>query len=158
MKPKRSTFAVDVQRRYLDAYRVAGTINWFGQATKVVGVVLAIAIFAAFDESKLGVMIALIVVAVCFSIGVMVSAQGQLLRSTLDTAVNSSPFLSDSQKAFTMSLPSTFAETEVEVSIQPDATHPETSDDVASSSFCYHCGYEDVPVGSNTCTSCGKRL
>jgi hypothetical protein len=37
-------------------------------------------------------------------LGIMVSAQGQTLKAALDCAVNSSPFLSDDQRAQIMSL------------------------------------------------------
>jgi hypothetical protein len=37
-------------------------------------------------------------------LGVVVAAQGQILKAVLDTAVNSSPFLSNDEKAKIMSL------------------------------------------------------
>jgi len=36
-------------------------------------------------------------------LGVLVSAQGRMLKATLDTAVNSSPFLSNAERAEVMS-------------------------------------------------------
>ena len=42
--------------------------------------------------------------ALFFVLGVLVSAQGQILRATLDSAVNSSPFLTNDQRASIMKL------------------------------------------------------
>ena len=36
--------------------------------------------------------------------GALISSQGQLLKATLDSAVNTSPFLDDSERARMMSL------------------------------------------------------
>jgi len=51
-----------------------------------------------------GVFIGIVVGGLGFIFGVMVSAQGQLLKAILDTAVNSSPLLDDDQRARMMSL------------------------------------------------------
>ena len=52
----------------------------------------------------LGLMAALVAGMFFYVAGVMVSAQGQLLQATLDTAVNSSPLLDDEQKAQILAL------------------------------------------------------
>ncbi len=39
-------------------------------------------------------------------LGIVVAAQGQILKASLDTAVNSSPFLPDAVRANIMTLPS----------------------------------------------------
>jgi hypothetical protein len=39
-----------------------------------------------------------------FVLGILVSAQGQILRATLDTAVNTSPFLTNEDKACVIDL------------------------------------------------------
>ncbi len=39
-----------------------------------------------------------------YILGIIISAQGQILKATLDTAVNTSPFLADDEKANAMSL------------------------------------------------------
>jgi hypothetical protein len=39
-----------------------------------------------------------------FMVGVMISAQGQLMKAALDGAVNTSPFMNDDDKARVMSL------------------------------------------------------
>lgn len=47
---------------------------------------------------------ALLFGALLYCVGVLVAAQGQILLATLDTAVNSSPFLTNEDKAKAMSL------------------------------------------------------
>jgi len=51
--------------------------------------------------------------------GILVSAQAQLLKATLDTAVNTSPFLSNEQRAVVMSLPAAGAATESLMPLAP---------------------------------------
>jgi hypothetical protein len=41
---------------------------------------------------------------IIYVIGVLVSAQGQILKATLDTAVHTSPFLDDDQRLIAMRL------------------------------------------------------
>lgn len=88
--------------RYDDAYLVARTVNGAGQIIKVVGftvaVVIAVGGFAL--ASKVGsafgfgaVLLGALVALPFYALGVLVSAQGQILKATLDTAVNSSPLL-----------------------------------------------------------------
>lgn len=93
--------------RYTDAYAVANAIISTGKIVKVIGIVLAMAgaVVAVVGFSRdaapvwvfplllggvagLGVWIA----------GVFITAQGQLLRALLDTAVNTSPLFSNSDK------------------------------------------------------------
>jgi hypothetical protein len=104
--------------RYRDAYSVANNMERFGNAIKSIGIGLAILLFlliAVFTSSLRssnsvgtilfsGVILALLTGVFFFSIGTWISAQGQLLKATLDTAVNSSPFLTNDQKASVMSL------------------------------------------------------
>jgi hypothetical protein len=82
---------------------MARVINGTGQTIKVLGIVLAVVIALAgwVVTSKLGAVFgfaALILGAVVgmpiYVLGVIVAAQGQILKATLDTAVNSSPLLS----------------------------------------------------------------
>jgi len=100
-----------VQRRYQDGYRVASTINGFGQTIKVGGCVLGVLIVIVVAASGMsgsgaasGLLLAFMIAAIFFVIGVIVAAQGQLLKATLDTAVHTSPFLTDGLKAGIMSL------------------------------------------------------
>jgi hypothetical protein len=115
--------------RYQDAYLVAKITVGLGSTIKVVGIVLAILIFlgtfmfASFATQQSGIgsrdgsggvfvvamlgggFYAFIVGFVFYFIGVIVSAQGQVLRATLDNTVGNSPFLENEQKAAIMSLP-----------------------------------------------------
>jgi hypothetical protein len=89
--------------RYADAYLIARTVNGTGQSIKVVGFVAAgitvlagllaardLGASAGFAGFFLGALMAL----PFYALGVLISAQGQILMATLDTAVNSSPLLS----------------------------------------------------------------
>ena len=99
--------------RYQDGYRVAKVIQGFGEGCKVLGIVLGLLIAIAGGNASsissfvlvIGLVVGAIVGFVGWAIGVLISAQGQLLQATLDTAVNSSPFLSNNQRAKIMSLP-----------------------------------------------------
>jgi hypothetical protein len=107
-----------ISNRYTDAYRVASAIIAFGTIVKVTGALVALSIALAgfasadgpFGSSALigGVLVAVITGFVFWIVGVFVTAQGQLLRASLDTAVNSSPLLSNIEKARIMGVtPST---------------------------------------------------
>jgi hypothetical protein len=103
--------------RYNDAYRLAHTTVAIGKAMKAIGAALAvlIVIVAIFfmtqvpdrDALKvlfLGVCPAGIVFLICYGLGTLVAAVGQVLRAALDNAVNSSPFLTDDLRATVMSI------------------------------------------------------
>jgi hypothetical protein len=99
--------------RYRDAYWAARAINGTGQTIKVLGIALAIVLTLAgwVAASSFGVAFgfaALIFGAVVgipvYVLGVIVAAQGQILKATLDTAVNSSPLLSRDEVREIMSL------------------------------------------------------
>ena len=112
-----SNIASSVMMRYWDAYLVARITTGFGGIIKGIGILLAIVTFGgaasvgnqAYGDTKTtytiaGVVLAVIIGAAFFLFGVLVSAQGQILKASLDGAVNSSPFLTNDQKAKTMSL------------------------------------------------------
>jgi hypothetical protein len=89
--------------RYTDAYLVARTINGLGEGIKVIGFVLGglIALAGLVAASNLSgalslgsLLLGAVVALPLYVLGVLVSAQGQILKATLDTAVNSSPLLS----------------------------------------------------------------
>ena len=101
--------------RYTDAYRVARTIKNVGDAIKVIALSAGILIFmigmVGSSQSLLGAMpffgglvSGAIVAGVGFILGTLVSAQGQVLKATLDTAVYSCPFLVNEQRAEIMHL------------------------------------------------------
>ena len=114
---KSGNLAVAVMIRYNDAYLVAKATTTFGTIIKAIGFLLAFgmlsgALAVANQQSSdgkilfitVGVVAALITAAMFYLFGVLVSAQGQILKASLDGAVNSSPFLTDDQRAQTMSL------------------------------------------------------
>lgn len=99
-----------LSRRYKDAYRAANVISGFGTFIKWVGFGLVAAIAAAITSQDprfwvVGFFLALLVGALFFLLGVVVSALGQILMPSLDTAVNTSPLMGDEDKARVMSLP-----------------------------------------------------
>jgi hypothetical protein len=102
-----------VVHRYTDAYRVARAVIAFGTIVKAIGVVVAVIIVVAGLASSgelggrgliggllLGAMVGL----VFWIAGVFVVAVGQLLRASLDTAVNTSPMFSKAEKAKVMGI------------------------------------------------------
>ena len=112
-------------KRYRDSYRVAKTLNAFGLLAKIVGLrgggLVAFISFtsgaglmneasrAPFGGGGAGVVggiifvggisLGVLIAAVFFALGVVISALGQNLFAALDTAVHTSPFLTDEQKA-----------------------------------------------------------
>lgn len=108
--------AAKLSSRYQDAYLVAKTINGFGAIIKGIGIVSAILIsmvsIVLLTDTRLGspllsfigVVIGILVGLFLYLLGVIVAAQGQILKASLDSAVNGSPFLDGTQKAKIMSL------------------------------------------------------
>jgi hypothetical protein len=100
--------------RYTDAYRVAGVIVGVGNLVKmlgiVAGVVVALVGFGVADSMHTtgaiiaSLPLALVTWLLLWALGVLVSAQGELLKANIDEAVNTSPFLVDEQRAQIMSL------------------------------------------------------
>lgn len=103
--------------RYKDGYKVAEAINFVGQAVKVVGLILFIILAAlslsagdqgswgiAAPASGFGVVISALVGGLIYVVGILVAAQGQLLMASLDNAVNTSPFLTDRERAEAMKI------------------------------------------------------
>src|SRR5688572_27206456 len=92
-------------RRYADGYRVARATEALANAIKIVGVVLGV-------TTALGVMTMLETAAGflgglvfggavgvgVFCVGVIAAAHGQVLKATLDSAINSSPFLTNDDR------------------------------------------------------------
>jgi hypothetical protein len=93
-------------RRYADAYTVARTVVGLANTVKILGIVigslvaLAGLLSAGQAQSSIGAAAALTGVVTgasigvsLFVLGVLLAALGQILRATLDTAVNTSPLL-----------------------------------------------------------------
>ena len=108
-----------LMKRYKDAYLVATVTNGFGSMVKGIGAViggllLLVGVMVAGNGHPgdatfaVGVLIiaAGIVSGVAFyMLGVLVCAQAQILKASLDGVVNNSPFLTNEHRATLMSLP-----------------------------------------------------
>lgn len=103
--------------RYRDAYLVGNTIAGLGTSIKIFGVVIGILIAGVtwwlgenlFLDRDPAILIATLVGLLfgggIFIIGILVSAQGHVLVASIDSAVNSSPFLDNGHRAKIMGLP-----------------------------------------------------
>jgi hypothetical protein len=124
--------AASLSKRYRDAYRVARLILIAGTVIKILGVAVGVlsavstllfaggVFLATVGKSRVaelgdlvGAQGAIVIVGLIWSVaiggsiflvGLLLSAQGQNLRASLDGAVNGSPFLTDQQRAKIMSL------------------------------------------------------
>jgi hypothetical protein len=101
--------------RYGKAYIVAGAVSATGVAVKAIGVILGVLAMGAGllvgiqNEGSShymlgGVLLGAIVAIPIFVLGVLVCAQAEVLKATLDTAVHSSPFLTKEDMAKVMLL------------------------------------------------------
>jgi hypothetical protein len=100
--------------RYTDAYRVARVIVGVGNLVKILGIVAAVVVvlvgFGVTNSMNTAgpliasLPLALVTWLLLWALGVLVSAQGELLKANIDKAVNTSPFLVDEQRAEIMSL------------------------------------------------------
>jgi hypothetical protein len=106
-----------LMKRYRDAYLVGKVIDGFGGLVKAIGMVVAALLVvaglllavngreAAFALGVVGIFSGIFVGLLFYLLGVLVSAQGQILKASLDSAVNTSPFLVNEHRAKIMSLP-----------------------------------------------------
>ena len=98
-------------RRYSDAYALVSLIIGWGRSLQVLGAVVAVVATLAgvfsglalggvffFPVALGGLLLGLVLGVQLFAQGTLMCAQGQMLLTSLDTAVNTSPFLSDSDK------------------------------------------------------------
>src|SRR5208282_2129188 len=97
-----------LMERYQNAYHVARTACGLGSAAKVIGLIVGVAILASglqmgnvFGGAAVG--LGVIVAALFWILGTLVSAIGENLKAALDTAVYSSTFLDNAQRAKIMS-------------------------------------------------------
>lgn len=101
--------------RYRDAYLVARATVTIGSAVKAAGILFGILIaligIVMGADSRgnpmlivAGLLLGVIVAIPFYVLGILVAANGQILKANLDGAVHSSPFLNDQQKASVMSL------------------------------------------------------
>lgn len=124
-----------VVNRYIDLYRRAYVMIGLGTTVKTVGIVVAAVIFffwfivgiavasetsnspftaqssagtvSFFVSTIIGAIFGALVGGLFSLLGILISAQGQLLMAHADSAVHTSPFLSDKERAAAMSLPYT---------------------------------------------------
>lgn len=170
---------MNVRTHYGDAYLVIETINGVGQTTKVVGFLLAGVVIVAglATANSLGAVALLagfffgaLVALPLYALGVLISAQGQILKASVDTAVNTSQLVTrDELRQILASLQgSADRQSQPRASIAnpslasgPSATSsgvkPKPESEPWQKPFCYHCG-ADVPVGSKICSSCNGQL
>ena len=156
-----------VERRYFDAYLSARVIDGFGQTAKglaiAFGVVGLLASLILGSQGGFGVPLGVITAGVAVAVGLilyvlgtLISAQGQLLKATLDTAVNSSPLLSDAARGRIMSLPfqSSTSSPSTNIAMEPGVTPTPRSQTASGSWRCRSC--EALNTSSTTfCTMCG---
>ena len=98
-------------RRYQDAYQVAYFIVGLGGFVKIVslvGAVIALILIAVNrtdqDIGFIPFILAIISALILYLIGVVIAAQGQMLMASLDSAINSSPFLEQRDRIEAMGL------------------------------------------------------
>ncbi len=98
--------------RYTDAYLTARTITAVGTTVKFIAFIISGCIvlmgFVAGSQSAQfilgGIILGAIIGIPIYVLGILVSAQGQILKATLDTAVNSSALLTKDEMRKMMSL------------------------------------------------------
>ena len=98
---------VQLMERYQNAYRVAATACRLGTVAKGFGVIAGALVWLGGVQISLGAVAAgltFLVIALFWIIGTLVSAVGENLKASLDTAVYSSTFLNNAQRAKIMSL------------------------------------------------------
>jgi hypothetical protein len=111
VKVSQEVFAL--MKRYKDGYHVSTVIVTAGNAIKILGGIVAgiialVSIIAA-SHSSAAVAVGGILVAIAYGLlfylsGMLIGALGQILKATLDTAVNTSPSLTEIQRARIMSI------------------------------------------------------
>lgn len=129
-----SVEVVSLKKRYADAYIVARATVGVGKLFKGIGILIAalIIIGAAIAGAKLGydasnapyplrsdpdmavlmgfacfvggIIAAVLTGGVLYLLGILIAAQGQILKACLDSAVNTSPFLGNGHRIGIMSL------------------------------------------------------
>jgi hypothetical protein len=114
MQQTPSSRTATVTKRYRDAYLIARATTTIAGTIKTLSLVLGGLIALVGISAPLwaggaellvgGVLLGAIITIPFVVLGILVAAQGQVLKATLDEAVHSSPFMTDDQKAAVMSL------------------------------------------------------
>jgi hypothetical protein len=125
---------LSLTKRYKDAYIVAKAMVTLGMASKIIALVIAAliivagaivgiafgyqvssALYSARSDGTVGMLLGLMcfgggaisavfIGGILYLLGILISAQGQILMASLDSAVNSSPFLTNEHRTTIMSL------------------------------------------------------
>lgn len=111
-----SAAPTSVTKRYSDAYLVARAITGIGVLVKRIALILgggilliSLFVLSRGDSSStafalMGIVAAFVAAIPIYILGILVAAQGEILKATLDTAVTNSPFLKTDEMAKVMSL------------------------------------------------------
>jgi hypothetical protein len=102
-------------KRYTDAYLTARAITSVGATVKIlanllgggialVGIIAGMKSVGFIGGMIIGAVLGAILATPIYVLGILVSAQGQILKATLDTAVNSSQLLNKAEMRKIMSL------------------------------------------------------
>jgi hypothetical protein len=100
---------------YKDAYRHASLLIFLGNFVKVLGILVGCFIFLVGQEASRnpfsfqaapigGTILAIILGGIILLWGVLISSAGQMMRATIDSAVNNSPLLSNLDRIAIMGL------------------------------------------------------
>lgn len=143
-------------RRYRDAYGIARGTNTIGKIVQIVGLVFALGVggisalvglslggisgeaIGALLMAALGGVVGIIPGAFISLIGVLLSANGQMLLATLDGTVASSPFLDDADKVGMMHLQAAYPQASSSPTFTPPplpAQNPVTRDNAIEPSW-----------------------
>lgn len=101
-----------IMTRYTDAYLIARTITGVGATVKIIGFVIGagtalVSVVVGSQSVQYvigGIVVGAIVAIPIYVLGILVAAQGQILKATLDSAVNTSPLLTKDEMRQIMSL------------------------------------------------------
>lgn len=169
---------MNLKSRYTDAYLVAQTVNGTGQTVKFVGFLFAalITLVGLVAASRMGaaagfagLFLGILVALPFYALGVLVSAQGQILKATLDTAVNTSPVFSQDEirhilTGSTLPVVPARAEPSAQVPLRPmdtaDIASPSNSTSLpqpAAKRSCPHCGGA-LESNVSRCRWCMKKV
>lgn len=127
-EPSVAPYQNSVITRYRDAYRIASFQTGVGRTIKMVslglgGLVTLISFISMTENAKpqpgffgpttnpigvtlgwFGVLAGLLIAGIGFIFGLLVSSQGEVLKAGIDGAVNTSPFVTNEERAQMMSL------------------------------------------------------
>ena len=113
---KFKTQIASLTERYKDAYTVARVTAGFGSTVKGAGILIGglltvggfmLASKGDPQRAVIGILVLILGViagVLFYVIGILISAQGQILKASLDSAVNTSPFLENEHRTKIMSL------------------------------------------------------